>query len=99
MLDQAPRGSTLTLLALVAVTAVASPAWAQGSRAGIVTASQGQITAARSGLPARVPLKFKDDVFLRDRIELRLQEHLHHVHRQQLAVLRGEHLRLGERVL
>lgn len=69
MVDQAPRGSTLTLLALVAVTAVATPASAQGVRAGIVTASQGQITAARSGLPARVPLKFKDDVFLQDRIE------------------------------
>lgn len=42
------------------------PAWAQG--AGVVTTLSGQATVARAALPAPVALKFKDDVFGRDRI-------------------------------
>jgi hypothetical protein len=40
-------------------------AWASG--AGVVTGVSGQVTVSRSTAPAR-PLKFKDEVFLRDRI-------------------------------
>jgi hypothetical protein len=47
-------------------------AWAQtGSDArnvGVVTTLAGQATVARAALPSPVPLRFKDDVFLRDRI-------------------------------
>jgi hypothetical protein len=42
------------------------PAWAQG--AGVVTTLSGQATVARAALPAPAALKFKDDVFMRDRI-------------------------------
>jgi len=42
------------------------PAWAQG--AGVVTTLSGQATVARAALPAPMALKFKDDVFGRDRI-------------------------------
>jgi hypothetical protein len=41
---------------------------AQGSKAGVVTTLQGRATAARVALPQPVALKFKDDVFLNDRI-------------------------------
>ena len=57
------------ILSVAAILTVVSPAIAQSPAAGIVTAAKGQITAARTGQPDRVPLKFKDDVFLRDRIE------------------------------
>jgi hypothetical protein len=57
------------LLTFTAAVAIAGPALAQAPPAGVVTAARGQVTAARSGASARVPLKFKDDVFLRDRIE------------------------------
>jgi hypothetical protein len=42
---------------------------AQAPKAGSVTALQGQATVARSALPAPAPLRFQDDVFVRDRIE------------------------------
>src|SRR5438132_7193656 len=41
---------------------------AQESRAGVVTTLEGRVTAARVALPQPVALKFKDDVFLNDRI-------------------------------
>lgn len=41
---------------------------AQGARAGVVTTLEGNVTAARAGLPQPVGLRFKDDVFLNDRI-------------------------------
>lgn len=41
---------------------------AQPPRAGIVTTLEGTATATRVVLPQPVPLKFKDDVFLQDRI-------------------------------
>jgi len=69
MTARTPSPSTLTLLGLTLVIAVTSPTMAQAPRAGIVTAAQGDVSAARTGLSARIPLKFKDDVFLQDRIE------------------------------
>ncbi len=36
---------------------------------------------------------------LRDLVEGRREQHLHHVHRQELAILGGQHQGLGERVL
>ncbi len=63
------RALLCRLLTLTTVVGMASATFAQAPPAGIVTAARGQVTAARSGAPARVPLKFKDDVFLQDRIE------------------------------
>jgi hypothetical protein len=45
-----------------------SLALGQASRAGIVTNLQGNVTAARTAQPQPLPLKFKDDVFLNDRV-------------------------------
>lgn len=42
------------------------PAWAQG--AGVVTTLSGHASVARTALPAPAALKFKDSVFVRDRI-------------------------------
>jgi hypothetical protein len=44
-------------------------AGAQASKAGTVTALQGQATVARATLATPVALRFPDDVFVRDRIE------------------------------
>lgn len=49
------------------------PAWGQaggdaGRNVGVVTTLAGQATVARAALASPVPLRFKDDVFLRDRI-------------------------------
>jgi hypothetical protein len=41
----------------------------QAPKAGTVTALQGQATVARATLPTPAPLRFQDDVFVRDRIE------------------------------
>jgi hypothetical protein len=41
---------------------------AQTSKAGVVTTLQGTATVARSSAPDPAPLKFKDDVFVQDRI-------------------------------
>ncbi len=41
---------------------------AQTSKAGVVTTLQGTATVARSSAPDPTPLKFKDDVFVQDRI-------------------------------
>jgi hypothetical protein len=40
----------------------------QAPKAGVVTTLEGNVSAARRPLPQPVPLKFKDDVFLRDKI-------------------------------
>jgi hypothetical protein len=40
----------------------------QMTRAGVVTTLEGSVTATRVALPQPVPLRFKDDVFLNDRI-------------------------------
>ena len=57
-------------LALLVPLALAWPtlAEAQGTKAGVVTTLQGRVTAARTVLLQPVALKFKDDVFLNDRI-------------------------------
>jgi hypothetical protein len=56
-------------LALLVPLALAWPTLteAQGTKAGVVTTLQGRVTAARAALQP-VALKFKDDVFLNDRI-------------------------------
>jgi hypothetical protein len=56
---------------LVALLALLAPGGtnAQPAPAGVVTGVRGQATAARSGLAQPVALRFRDDVFLRDRIQ------------------------------
>lgn len=46
-------------------------ALAQQPKAGVVTTLQGRAMVARPVLPQPGPLKFKDDVFLQDRIATR----------------------------
>ncbi|MBI2525162.1 MAG: FecR domain-containing protein [Candidatus Rokubacteria bacterium] len=60
-----PAGRAV-LLATLLLGVPLHPAWAQG--VGVVTTLSGQATVARPVLPAPVPLKFRDDVFTRDRI-------------------------------
>jgi hypothetical protein len=57
---------TLGTLALALSAAVTSPAWGQ-ERVGVVTTAIGPVTVTRSSR-AEAPLKFKDDIFLRDRV-------------------------------
>jgi hypothetical protein len=40
----------------------------QATKAGVISTLQGTVTASRTTVPQPVPLKFKDDVFLQDRI-------------------------------
>src|SRR3989475_5884538 len=44
------------------------PVLAQGTKAGIVTALDGNVTAVRAVAPKPIPLKFRDDVLLQDRV-------------------------------
>jgi len=56
-------------LALVAsVLATPASAFAQPTKAGVVTAMLGTVTVSRASLSQPVPLKFKDDVFAQDRV-------------------------------
>src|SRR5438093_136166 len=56
-------------LALVAlVVAVPATAFAQPTKAGVVTTVLGTATVSRASLSQPVPLKFKDDVFAQDRV-------------------------------
>lgn len=55
-----------TLIAVV-VIALGTHAEAQ-DRAGVVTTLEGHVTVTRASLPQPTPLKFKDDIFVRDRI-------------------------------
>jgi hypothetical protein len=50
---------------LLSIPAIAS---AQATKAGVVTTLQGTATVARASAPQPEPLKFKDDVFLKDQI-------------------------------
>jgi hypothetical protein len=43
-------------------------AWGQGTPVGVVTRLEGTVTAARASSPQPVALKFKDGVFVNDRI-------------------------------
>ncbi|MBM4443552.1 MAG: FecR domain-containing protein, partial [Candidatus Rokubacteria bacterium] len=53
---------------VVASLLAPSVATAQSERAGVVTTLEGNVTARRVALPDPVPLKFKDDIFLRDTV-------------------------------
>ena len=53
---------------LVALLLWPAGAFAQAARAGVVTTLEGNVTARRVALPAPLPLKFKDDVFLQDTV-------------------------------
>lgn len=57
---------TLGSLSLALSVALTAPAWGQ-ERVGVVTTVIGPVTVSRAALPS-APLKFKDDVFLRDRV-------------------------------
>ena len=62
-----PRLGSLALLALLATAP--APAAAQVPRSmGVVTSLSGEATVARTPAPQPLPLRFKDDVFTRDRI-------------------------------
>ncbi|MBI4634800.1 MAG: FecR domain-containing protein [Candidatus Rokubacteria bacterium] len=56
------------LALLVIVTLWPTLVFGQGPKAGVVTTLEGNVTVARVALAQPVALKFKDDVFLRDRI-------------------------------
>jgi hypothetical protein len=57
---------TLCSLSLMVSLSMAAPAWSQ-ERVGVVTTVVGPVTVARASA-APAPLKFKDDIFLRDRV-------------------------------
>jgi len=59
-------GCLRTLIAVVAV-GLAAQAHAQ-ERAGVVTTLEGDVTVTRASLPRPAPLKFKDDIYVRDRV-------------------------------
>jgi len=59
-------GGALSALAFVLTLGVALSGWAQ-EKVGVVTTVIGPVTVARATLPPE-PLKFRDDVFLRDRV-------------------------------
>jgi FecR-like protein len=64
-------GGRAARLVLALVLAGPAPVWAQAPPAGVVTTLSGQAVVARAAAPAPVALKFKDSVFVRDRIETR----------------------------
>jgi FecR protein len=45
-----------------------APVFAQATKAGVVTTLEGNVTAVRTVAPQPVPLKFRDDVFVQDRV-------------------------------
>jgi FecR protein len=61
------RGSRVATVSAIATLALASLASAQ-ERAGVVTTLEGTVTVARASAPELSPLKFRDAVFVRDRI-------------------------------
>src|SRR3989454_4225808 len=52
----------------LAASLLPAPAFAQATKAGNVTTLEGNVTAVRPIVAQPVPLKFKDDVFLQDRV-------------------------------
>lgn len=57
------------LQALIVVAAIGlAPHAAAQERAGVVTTLEGRVTVSRAALPEPTPLKFKDDIYVRDRI-------------------------------
>jgi hypothetical protein len=61
------RSTQLGLVSTIATLAIASVACAQ-ERAGVVTTLEGKVTVARASSSELSPLKFRDAVFVRDRI-------------------------------
>lgn len=57
----------ISILMAVFAIAVATQAEAQ-ERAGVVTSLEGNVTVTRASLPQPASLKFKDDIFVRDRV-------------------------------
>jgi len=53
---------------VLAIYLLPAPALAQSTKAGVVTTLEGNVTAVRAVAPQPVALKFKDDVFLQDRV-------------------------------
>ena len=53
---------------VVAMYLLPAPAFAQTTKAGVVTTLEGNVTAVRAAMPQPVLLKFRDDVFLQDRV-------------------------------
>src|SRR5437870_11559624 len=67
-------------LVLVALTLISpASAFAQLTKAGVVTTLQGTATVTRASLSQPQPLKFRDDVFVQDRVvtgdDSRSEEH------------------------
>ncbi|MFQ5899463.1 MAG: FecR domain-containing protein, partial [Candidatus Methylomirabilia bacterium] len=58
-------------IALLAFTLWPTSVLAQLSRAGVVTTIHGVATVARVAMPREIPLKFKDDLFVKDKISTR----------------------------
>jgi hypothetical protein len=56
------------VLLIVAVASCPTPVLAQQPRAGVVTTIEGSVTATRAAVRHPVPLKFKDDIFVEDRV-------------------------------
>jgi len=53
---------------VLAISLLPAPALAQSSKVGVVTTLEGHVTAVRAAAPQPIVLKFRDDVFLRDRV-------------------------------
>ncbi|OGK85027.1 MAG: hypothetical protein A2X52_09780 [Candidatus Rokubacteria bacterium GWC2_70_16] len=60
------RCASVALLVMWMLWPVSSHA--QAVKAGVVSTVSGKVTAIRAGVPQPLPLKFKDDVFLQDKI-------------------------------
>ena len=61
------RSSLVTVAVAAVLASTVSVGWAQAPKAGIVTTLEGNVTATRAAA-APIALRFKDDVFLQDRI-------------------------------
>src|SRR5260370_20908777 len=60
--------STYTVLASAIVTLATASLAAAQERAGVVTTLEGKVTVVRASSPELTPLKFRDAIFVRDRI-------------------------------
>jgi len=60
--------SSLAGLVFAAMYLLPAPAFAQTTKAGVVTTLEGNVTAVRAVMAQPVLLKFRDDVFLQDRV-------------------------------
>ncbi|MBI1963511.1 MAG: hypothetical protein HYS37_09075, partial [Candidatus Rokubacteria bacterium] len=61
-------GTTIVGLAALVAATLPRPAPAQQPRAGIVTTVEGPVTVTRAALREPALLKFRDEVFVQDRI-------------------------------